>query len=500
MNIQQAKTEIRNTLRAYLLKDEEGKYRFPTVRQRPILLMGPPGIGKTAILKQVAQEAGVGLVSYAMTHHTRQSAVGLPQIEQKSFHGQQLTVTEYTMSEIIAAVYDCMEKTGKQEGILFLDEVNCVSETLAPTMLQLLQNKTFGSHSVPEGWILVTAGNPPEYNKSVREFDVATLDRVRTISIQPDCSVWLQYARQCRVHSAILSYLTIRPEHFYLVEDRGEEKHFVTARGWEDLSELLKSYEELQVPVTGELVHQYLQEDQVAKAFAAYYGLYRKYDEDYDLGTLLKGELSQEDWNRKAEMAEKGGFEERFTVIRLLVDGLEGGFLRWDRDGKRLEALRQSLLRLKRSWNGGPGEMAKSMENSLNIRRDAGILSEDEAEQEKWVIEQLEAFDLELKKEHIREPEPGFEKIKELFGSYVETFRSLTAENGKRLRLAFRFAEQCFGEGQELALFITELSGSSQIMAYIAENGSEEFLRHSDAFAYRAQEQKLMEQCRQLME
>ena len=80
MNIKRAKEEIKNTLRAYLQKDELGEYVIPPLRQRPILLMGPPGIGKTQIMEQVARECGVGLVSYTITHHTRQSAVGLPSI------------------------------------------------------------------------------------------------------------------------------------------------------------------------------------------------------------------------------------------------------------------------------------------------------------------------------------------------------------------------------------------------------------------------------------
>ena len=71
------------------------------------------------------------------------------------------------MSEIIAAVYEKIEQSGMKEGILFIDEINCVSETLAPTMLQFLQCKMFGNQSVPEGWIIVAAGNPPEYNLSL---------------------------------------------------------------------------------------------------------------------------------------------------------------------------------------------------------------------------------------------------------------------------------------------------------------------------------------------
>jgi len=245
MNIQEAKTEICNTLRAYLAKDENGYYTYPLIRQRPLLLIGPPGIGKTAIMEQAAAECGVGLVAYTITHHTRQSAIGLPEIVKRNYGGKGMMVTDYTMSEIVASVYDCMENTGRKEGILFIDEINCVSETLAPAMLALLQNKTFGSHKIPEGWILVAAGNPPEYNKSVREFDIVTLDRVRKLTIEPDCDIWLKYAGQQKVHQAIISYLSVKKNNFYAVENTVDGKFFVTARGWEDLSRLLQSYEKL---------------------------------------------------------------------------------------------------------------------------------------------------------------------------------------------------------------------------------------------------------------
>ena len=183
MNIKRAKEEIKNTIEAYLLKDRYGAYEIPPVRQRPVLLMGPPGIGKTQIMEQISQECRVGLVSYTITHHTRQSAIGLPFIQDRIYDSRRCSVTEYTMSEIVASIYDKIADTGLAEGILFIDEINCVSETLAPTMLQFLQCKTFGNHAIPQGWIIVAAGNPPEYNKSVREFDIVTLDRIKMIPV-----------------------------------------------------------------------------------------------------------------------------------------------------------------------------------------------------------------------------------------------------------------------------------------------------------------------------
>ena len=166
MNIREAKQQIKNAMVAYFTKDEFGNYLLPPERQRPVFLLGAPGIGKTAIMEQIAQELEVGFVSYSMTHHTRQSALGLPFIATKTYDGVEYQVSEYTMSEIIASVYEAMEATGRREGILFLDEINCVSETLTPAMLQFLQYQIFGRHAVPDGWIVVTAGNPPEYNRT----------------------------------------------------------------------------------------------------------------------------------------------------------------------------------------------------------------------------------------------------------------------------------------------------------------------------------------------
>ncbi len=189
MDIQRAKEEIKQTVRAYLACDDTGAPLIPPVRQRPILLMGPPGVGKTQIMEQIAQECGIALVAYTITHHTRQSAVGLPFIRERNYAGKTRSVTEYTMSEIIASVYAAMERTGKENGILFIDEINCVSETLAPTMLQFLQCKTFGNQAVPAGG----SSWPPaarRVNKACGSSSLARLQPRARISIEPKLSVW----------------------------------------------------------------------------------------------------------------------------------------------------------------------------------------------------------------------------------------------------------------------------------------------------------------------
>lgn len=322
MNIKEAKQEIVNTVKAYLCKNAEGEYRIPAIRQRPVLLMGPPGIGKTQIMEQIASECGIGLVSYTITHHTRQSAVGLPMIKTEEFDGKEYSVTEYTMSEIIAGVYKAVKEQGHREGILFIDEINCVSETLIPTMLQFLQCKTFGNQKVPEGWIIVAAGNPPEFNRSVREFDMVTYDRLRVINIDADLEVWREYAKDRELHNSILSYLDIRPQNFYSVMADVDGLKFVTARGWEDLSSLMYVYEELGISINAAVVGEFLHNEDIAEDFAAYYDLYNKYRDDYGINNILAGNVTPDIYRRMIN----ADYDERLTVVNLLLDTLNKHF------------------------------------------------------------------------------------------------------------------------------------------------------------------------------
>ena len=478
MNIKNAKEEIRNTVRAYLQKDENGGYRIPPMRQRPLLLMGPPGVGKTQIIEQVALECGVGLVAYTITHHTRQSAVGLPFIQKKMYGGREYSVTEYTMSEIIASIYERMEHSGLKEGILFIDEINCVSETLIPTMLQFLQNKTFGNQKVPEGWIIVTAGNPAEYNRSAHEFDIVTLDRVRRIDVEPDFSVWKEYAYRQSIHGAIITYLEIRPENFYRIETTPDGIRFATARGWEDLSEMMNVRETLGLPVGQELVLQYIQNEPIAKDFANYYELYNKYRNDYRVDEILEGHFSEQ----AIEKLKHSQFDERLSVIGLLLSRLNEKFRQAYRNDLFTERLFGMLKDWKAMLSGGNekpdvllDQMAKDAGETLARRKENKQIGKEEESALRRCIRALEQYAEMLRLSGGQEAEKAFAQVRREFQKRAEGRSSFTSAVSAALDHAFDFMAVTFGESQEMVVFVTELTVDFYSAKFIEENGCEQY-------------------------
>ena len=476
MNIKQAKQEIFNTLKAYLMKDEWGTYLIPTVRQRPVLLMGPPGIGKTQIMEQIAREAGVGLVSYTITHHTRQSAVGLPFIEKQTFGGETYSVTEYTMSEILASVHRLMEKTGIREGILFLDEINCVSETLAPMMLQFLQCKTFGNQSLPEGWIIVAAGNPPEYNKSVRDFDMVTLDRVKRMDVTEDFSVWKEYARQRGLHGAVVSYLDIKKDHFYRIENSVDGLQFATARGWEDLSEIIYAYEKLDIPVTREVVGKYIQLPRIARDFAAYLDLYYKYQRTYHVEEILRGEFTPV----MVSELKAAPFDERLAVLSLLVSRLSESARKTRQQDILCEDLHGSLTEVKEDLADGMqageslGALLERRRRSLQRRKDAGQLDKASRSRALAEIQILEQY-----RKDLTETDGGMEELRAWFGQQVEKRAALGDEAGTMFDNAFRFLEKAIDGSQEMVIFVTEITAGYDTSWFVENFGCDAYFRHN---------------------
>ena len=501
MNIKQAKEQIQNAMKAYFTKDSFGNYSIPIERQRPIFLMGPPGIGKTAIMEQVASELGVGLVSYSMTHHTRQSALGLPFIEKKVYGGVEYSVSEYTMSEIIASVYDMMERTGLREGILFLDEINCVSETLAPAMLQFLQYKIFGRHRVPAGWIVVTAGNPPEYNNSVREFDIVTWDRLKRIDVEPDYDVWKEYAYKKGIHPAILTYLDIKKSDFYKIETTVDGKSFVTARGWSDLSDMMKLYEQHGIVIDEKLVAQYLQNKKIAKEFAIYYDLFQKYKSDYQVDKILAGKASAEIKDR----AKVAKFDERLALLGLLLDAITGELKKVSLSELALTELlnslknvRMELARPNANAITSVQKQTSNLEKKIQTGKLASTLSYDAEFACRSAMAVLEDMTALLKEKDPVDGQEAFKLLKAEFDSRTKALKKQADTAGKQLSNVFLFCEDVFGEGQEMLILVTELTISYYGAHFISRYGCKEYFNHNKELLFYERQKEIITELEKL--
>ena len=501
MNIKDAKQQIQQAVTAYRMRNDLGELTIPVERQRPVFLMGPPGIGKTAIMEQIAQELGIGLVSYSMTHHTRQSALGLPFIVHKNYRDQEYDVSEYTMSEIIASVYDRIEQDGLEEGILFLDEINCVSETLAPSMLQFLQYKTFGRHRVPDGWTVVTAGNPPEYNDSVREFDIVTWDRLKRIDVEPDFTVWKEYAAAHGVHAAVLTYLEIRKDDFYKVETTVDGKRFVTARGWVDLSDMIKLYEQLGYPVNERLIRQYLQDAKIARSFAVYYDLFRKYRSDYQVDAILAGSASQSIFDR----AMNAKFDERIALLGLLLDAVDNDLQAVSETEDMMHLLMNDLktmrVKIGKDAESAAGLLlsrAAELEKEAKTGRKANSMSEKDARSRRLAAQTMGAIAEAIRRENPDSGLAAFAIIKRMFDAENSKLKKQAAATRDKLDNMFAFCEKVFPDGHELLILVTEITLRPAASRFIGKYGCEGYFRHNKNLLFHERQVQLFQRIDEL--
>lgn len=462
MNIQDVKTEVKNTIHAYLVKNEFGDYVISREKQRPIFILGAPGLGKTAIMKQIASELDIGLLSYTITHHTRQSAIGLPFIAKKTYLNQEYSITEYTLSEIIASVYEAIEKQGRREGILFIDEINSVSETLAPAMLELLQNKKFGPHFIPSGWILVSAGNPLEYNKAVREFDTVTLDRVKKINVEPDFEVWKKYAYKMNIHPSIIYFLQVYPSKLFEMQTTPVGIDFCTPRSWEDLSIMMNMYKELSYKITRDLIEQYIQKDDLAKEFYRYYTLFEKYQHDYDVEAILSGKSTLD-----KETLKNAKFDEKLSVIEVVVSALNIRTMKAN-ELQQLIKLMQPLLKEMKTRDVSQHkqyleQFLKELKSKLDYRTTT--------EHERRIYQNC----MTLLKTNQR-----FEEVEASLKTMRLQLKNIATKLNEEINHAINFVVDVFGENQELVALMINLLSSYHFVLFITQYPSETFLKYNE--------------------
>lgn len=499
MNIREAAEQVEGAIQAYLSRDEHGMWDIPFQMQRPLILMGPPGIGKTAIVAHIAERFGINFVSYSITHHTRQSALGLPYIAEAQFGDRSFHVSRYTMSEIIAAVYDAIEESAVTEGILFLDEINCASETLNPALLQFLQYKTFGQHRLPEGWIIVCAGNPPEYNRAARAFDPAMMDRLKRIDVEPNFDVWLDYATSHGVHPAIISYLSGKPAHFYRVRATGAHTRIVTARGWEDLSHMLNAYRHKGLEVDRKLIAQYIQDRDIAEDFSLYFELFAKYEDDYQLADILAGTSSAAITQR----AQAASFDERIALVNLLLSVVIATMHKRETAEQAAQLVHDDLtgwLTTLGADENGPLVTLDARINELRHTIDEAR-ARGTAGRERQLVFAYRLEMLGVIRERIARDELAGKALsmlvdagKQTFNASLQTLSATCTDTADCLDHVLSFLAAAFNEGQELLVFCAHIARDPLSMRFIANHGPASFAHYATSLMLEQRGRDLLQQ------
>ena len=326
----------------------------------------------------------------------------------------------------------------------------------------------------------MAAGNPPEYNKSVRDFDVVTLDRVKKIQVEPDFQVWKEYAYKENLHPAILSYLELRNNCFYQMETTIDGKQFATPRGWEDLSRLMKVYESLHKEVTCEVVSQYIQHERVSREFAEYYELYQKYQQDYQIAEILKGQNSESMVKKVAHAP----FDEKVSVVNLLFSGVRQAIRQVILREEVLDQVFAVLKELKTGLAGGKaaqrlGDYVDNLQRELLHKKKEGLLEHREEYGIRKALDILNQYTKILKENSEAQGEDAFDLLRTAFGSHRQQWEDAWDQAGDMLEYAFDFMEAAFYNSQEMVMFVSGINTDFYCVRFLETYECERYIRYN---------------------
>jgi MoxR-like ATPase len=193
------------------------------------MLHGRPGVGKTEVVRALAERIGATLHDIRLTTIEPQDLRGLPYYD----HEARRTVW-YRPEDL--------PDDPARPAILFLDELTAASPFLQPTVYGLLQERRVGRHLLPDSVLVVAAGNSVEDGAVAYEMGTALSDRLIHMEVVADSVDWLEhYAVHRAIHPAVTAFLRARPDLLDTIEDslRRGEIIACTPRSWERVSAIM---------------------------------------------------------------------------------------------------------------------------------------------------------------------------------------------------------------------------------------------------------------------
>jgi MoxR-like ATPase len=189
-----------------------------------LMIWGPPGIGKSSVVRQVAQKHGL----------PEPIDLRLSQLAPTDLRG--LPVPENGVSRWWPPEFLPREEVHGPRGILFLDELNMAPPAVQGIAQQLILDRRVGSYEVPKGWFIWAAGNRKEDAASVYAMPAPLANRFLHLHVRPDLEAFTQYAVQNGFHRDILAFLRFRPELLHRLSR--EDPAWPSPRSWEMASRL----------------------------------------------------------------------------------------------------------------------------------------------------------------------------------------------------------------------------------------------------------------------
>lgn len=231
--------------------------RVMVLAARPVFLSGAPGIGKSHILRTLAEDMGRELRDVRATLLDAVDLRGLPVIDKAT------GMTRWFPPAFLPT---------EGEGILFLDELNAAPASVQTACLQLILDRRLGEYVLPSGWVAMAAGNRVSDGATATRMSSALSNRFVHLEMETDLDDWSSWALGAGVDPVLIAFLRFRPNllHCHSLSERA----YPTPRSWEFVSQIVKAQ------VGERLIELALIEGAVgqgaATEFAAFLDLYRK--------------------------------------------------------------------------------------------------------------------------------------------------------------------------------------------------------------------------------
>lgn len=195
-------------------------------KQRPVFMWGPPGIGKSDIVKQLGNEADREVIDVRLSLWEPTDIKGIPY-----YNSQANTMSWAPPAEL--------PTDPESTAILFLDELNSAAPATQAAAYQLILNRRVGTYILPKGVNIVAAGNR-ETDKGVTYRMPAPLaNRFLHVELRVDFEDWHQWAVLNRIHEQVVGYIGFAKQDLYDFDPKSSSRAFATPRSWSFVSELL---------------------------------------------------------------------------------------------------------------------------------------------------------------------------------------------------------------------------------------------------------------------